>query len=138
MKYCLGVKKPRYLQLVLFELIFFNITIITYSTPITVHAADLLRCEIFSVEEFNTETTGRRLQQVRRGVVIEGRVVYLTVSEDLATIAVEEAEDLVLVMENLDVLDEVLEVALPEGVKVILVRASDDNTSVVAERTEEA
>jgi hypothetical protein len=87
--------------------------------------AELLRCEILRIEEYGDDVSGRRLQQFfSGGVELAGRIIYLVVSDDLQTIAVETAEDIRTVLDNLVQLQELLAVALPEDVVITATNAS--------------
>jgi hypothetical protein len=110
--------------------------------------AELLRCEVTAVEEVVEELSGRRLQQqVRRTtVVIQGVLIFLTISEDSQQIAVDvdpedeealnalpnlaavEASDklIQLVLSNLEEVEEKLGNALPENVQVVRIDGLQD------------
>jgi hypothetical protein len=77
--------------------------------------AELLQCEIVVRE---VQRVGRRLQQTAAEVVLDGRIIFLVISEDQLTITVENAEDIATVIENLNELQELLNTVLPEGVAV--------------------
>jgi hypothetical protein len=87
--------------------------------------AEPLRCEILRIQEYGDGVSGRRLQQFfSGGVELAGRIIYLVVSDDLQSIAVETAEDVRTVLDNLVQLQELLEVALPEAVVIVATNAS--------------
>jgi hypothetical protein len=81
------------------------------------HAADLVSCVITGVRK--VDIPGRRLQQTSTVLEVEGRLIFLVISNDLQTIAVENAEDVALVLENLEELEKLLNIVLPDDVKVI-------------------